>query len=513
MTSKRDLQYQSLDDSRSNVPKFIFQNGRAILNPEYKSKTGSAAPSAPPRYEDVAAQPLTAVTTLQDQVDITEVTKLDAPQNFQETLKVMQSPAYIKQFAVDDIDSGELIDGLTSVFGRYEIPIGLMSKLTVLQGARLHFKIDDSGSMNDPSNLLLSDVSVHMQEIVGNQSRKFVTRWEEAQDRLHILIDLLAYVPTGPIVLSFFDRPSIPGKKIVLDRSGKTPDAFLTEAHNAIYQLFTKKPSGGTPILTNMKSMMAEADEYRRSSKNSDCRTMHYLLSDGEPDGQAMEIGQIKNFLKSPNRNARLNPFTFLGCSNQRRDYAWMHEMEEIADCVAALPDFKDELQEVLRDQGSTFPYSRGMWLLCNVAAAINPDDLDALDQHAPLTKATLEDLMGRGIMDSEYLQYFNSHPNARRIFGPDYQLFMTYQFARDIPSVRLFQDTLKNCLSRDMDNGEDDSEDRDELIAEQAVIYSRQPRYSGTMFGRSNSREPLLSSQESADQQSFESNCCCVIL
>jgi hypothetical protein len=267
--------------------------------------------------------------------------------------------------------------------------------------------------------------------------------------------------------------------------------------------LFQKKPGGGTPILNNLANMLSEANQKRG---NSDRRTMHYLLSDGEPDGGAEEIRKIKDLLSSQYRFAKLNPVTFLGCSNDRRDYAWMHEMEEIAPYVAALPDFRDELLEVRKDQGSVFPYSRGMWLLCNVAAAINPDDLDSLDQHPPLTKSTLENLMGRGIQESEYSQYFKSHPNAQRVFAPDYQLFLKYQFASDIPSVRLFQNVLKQSLSRDMDNAEDDSEDRDELIAEKAVIDSRQRRY-GTLFDSSNLDQPLLV------QQTNSNDCCCTIM
>lgn len=41
-----------------------------------------------------------------------------------------------------------LIDGLTRVFAKYEIPIGLMNKLMQLQEYHiLDFMIDDSGSM------------------------------------------------------------------------------------------------------------------------------------------------------------------------------------------------------------------------------------------------------------------------------------------------------------------------------------------------------------------------------
>jgi len=82
----------------------------------------------------------------------------------------------------------------------------------------------------------------------------------------------------------------------------------------------------------------------------------------------------IKNFLTgvSTNRNAILNPFTFLACTNDEEDYEWMHEIEEVAvgKYVAAVNDFRDEKEEVKKDQGVFFPYSRGFWLLANVLAA-----------------------------------------------------------------------------------------------------------------------------------------------
>lgn len=465
--------YQNLN----STPKYICQNGRVLLNPNYNSGVGNFVPSAPPpSYEEAMKRPLTTVSSLQDQMEISDVTNLGVPQKFQDTLTAIQAPTFVSAYDAKGVDGGTLVDGLNRVFQQNEIPIGLMSKLTAFKGAKLHFKIDDSGSMSWDSNLKISDFSPYMRKKVGDSKKQYASRWQEAEDRLHILMELLAYIPTDSIVLSFFDRDK-PGKQIILDRKGKSPEAFIGNAHKAIDQFFNKIPDGGTPILANLTNMLEEAD---RTRGNSDIKTMHYLLSDGEPSGAAEEIRRIKNLLRY--RNAASNPVTFLSCSNDRKDYAWMHEVEEIAPFVAALPDFKDEQMEVYRDQGSAFPYSKGMWILCNVAAAINPDDLDALDQHMPFTKATLENLLGRGLMDSEYQQYFDVHPNARRIFGPDYQLFLKYPMASAIPSVRLFQDTLKAQLNRDMDNDEDDTEDRDVTIAEQAVLNSRQRRY-GTMF------------------------------
>jgi hypothetical protein len=253
-----------------------------------------------------------------------------------------------------------------------------------------------------------------------------------------------------------------------------------------------------------MKNMLQEANRMRQ---NSDMRTMHYLLTDGEPDGKEEEIDEIKSFLKGEMdgstlvRDPKLNPFTFLGCSDRPEDYQWMHEVEEIARYVAAICDFRDERNEVRKDQGVTFPYTRGFWLLCNVAAAVNPDDLDALDQHAPLTKTTLESLLGRGLMEPEYRDYFTHHPTytdrSEPVFEPDYQDFLTVGIARNIPTVAFFNAELAKRLAVDMDNRMDNTEAQREREVEDLVIRSRKQQapalivnpaqYSGSMYPAQN--------------------------
>lgn len=471
----------------SDNRKYIFINGVPVINPQFQSSVSVSSPTT----TVVNNNALAIVSSMDDQMAMAGLTSLPVPKQFQEAMNTIQSDQYVAGFKSQAVDGGTVIDGLMKVFELNQIPLGLMSKLTPLQGATLHFKIDDSGSMAYDSNLLLSDASWYTKQTIKIPKR-FLSRWEEAEDRLHTLIDLLAYVPTGPIFVSFFDRGNQRGAGITLNRNGMTPEDFARNAHLAVHNLFLRQPLGNTPILLNLTNMLIEANTIRA---RTDSRTMHYILTDGEPSDGPEEVRAIKNLLQSQSRFASSNPITFLGCSNDRKDYAWMHEVEEVAPYVAALPDFRDEFLEVQRDQGAAFPYSRGFWLLCNVAASINPDDLDALDQHSPFTKATLENLMGRGLTPQEYRQYFNFHPNASRIFEPDFNAFLTAQYARDIPSVQLFQRTLSQGLAQDMDKDEDDTEGLEVKLAEQAVLNSRgynsrvnAPQFSGSMYYNSGS-------------------------
>lgn len=480
--------------------KYIVQNGIPVINPAWQAEQAQqqatqginpppppySAPTVPQRPLFTAngsplpsAPPLAIVSTMEDQMDMFAATKLPMPQQIQSTVMQVQSDAYVQSFKARDangnctVDGGNLIEGLTKIFGRYEIPLGLMSKLTEFKGAHLFFTIDDSGTMDNNSNLTLQDASPYMQRFMQTYfpGQQILTRWQEAEDRLHTMIELLAYVPTGTITLKTFDHPDHAGVRVILEHAGKTPEAFLAEAHTKIRNLFSRSPGGGTPIYNNMVSSLNEANALRG---RTDIKTLHYLLTDGEPTGGAEEIRLIKNLLISAARNPACNPFTFLGCSNIWKDYEWMHELEEISTYVAVLPDYKDEVTEVRSTQGTAFPYSRGFWLLCNIAAAINPNDLDGMDQGEPFTKATFESLMGRGMTVEEYTRYFSCHPNGPEVFQPDLQQFLTTALATDIASVRLYKNTLAQGLNRDIDNDDDDSELREIRNAQQAVIASR---------------------------------------
>jgi len=395
----------------------------------------------------------------------------------QSAVDKMKSETYANAFGTAQPVNGDaLFQGLSDIFNQQEIPLGLMNKLLNLDGYSMHFKIDDSGSMTSSSSLPRKNASSYMQG-VGDTRKEMLTRWEEAENRLHILFDLISFVPTGSITLSFLNRREM----IILDRAQKSPEEFAAYAHDKIKATFGTRPAGETPIHRNMQNMLQQA------LPNQNARTtMHYLLTDGEPSGGEEEIRNIKELLKK--RNAQCNPFTFLCCSNDPGHTDWMHELEEVAPSVAALRNFLAEKDEVLKDQGSAFRYTYGFWLLANIAAAVNPNDLDAMDQHAPLTKLTIENLYGREITEAEYRRYFDKHPNANRVFGPDYELFLTCEIARQIPSVAYFDRVLAQLLENDIDKGEDDTDETEERAAEQSVIDARRrgefSRVKAGMFG-----------------------------
>lgn len=103
-----------------------------------------------------------------------------------------------------------------------------------------------------------------------------------------------------------------------------------------------------------------------------------------------------------------------------------MKKLEEEAPFTAEVDDFKSERKEVLKKQGPRFPYTYGFWLLCQLVADINPDDLDAMDESLPFTRKTMNELLGRKLTCDEYEWYFKKHSAAGK-FRPQLE-----QFKRD---------------------------------------------------------------------------------
>ena len=130
-----------------------------------------------------------------------------------------------------------------------------------------------------------------------------------------------------------------------------------------------------------------------------------------------------------------------------------MKDAEEVAPFCSESDDFADEAAEVMRDQGAALPYTRGFHLICQLVAAMNPDDLDAMDESVPFTKTTLDNLLGFQTNEESYRQYFNEFvkaQRARRIEGKSDKLKKSMQWSYDdfrrapvasqIPAVQQFR-------------------------------------------------------------------------
>ena len=214
------------------------------------------------------------------------------------------------------------------------------------------------------------------------------------------MLDIIAYIPTHPITIGFLNSK----KKIQLTHHGKTIEQFQNEAHAAVSEAFsTIDVKYKTPTFRELTKAFTVASQYAEP-------TMHYFMTDGVPSDQPVEA--VANLIKT-RANPERNPLTLMSCTNEDHEVEWMKEIEENAPFVSELDDYSDEKEEVIGDQGTAFPFTKGFWLISQLVAAINPHDLDAIDENVPFTKYSLDNVLGRRHTPEEYHYYFERNPHA----------------------------------------------------------------------------------------------------
>eukprot|EP00586_Coscinodiscus_wailesii_P006072 CAMPEP_0172490802 /NCGR_PEP_ID=MMETSP1066-20121228/21364_1 /TAXON_ID=671091 /ORGANISM="Coscinodiscus wailesii, Strain CCMP2513" /LENGTH=425 /DNA_ID=CAMNT_0013259453 /DNA_START=49 /DNA_END=1326 /DNA_ORIENTATION=- len=418
--------------------KYVKIDGVMRLNPEYKKWKEAQSGGAPATSVSNSEQALPIVTNMDDYEQFNDVNAASGgalvplSESTNATIEMMQEPeiSLAAGMAPDD-----MVDDLGAILNKYEVPMGLMNKLMMLsEFEALEFIVDDSGSMSQYTDAL-------------NAHGKIQTRWQEAEMRLKELLEILAYVPFNAIAIIFLNRPT----SVVLTRQGRDPVTFLANAVAQVTQAFSRGPTGSTPAFEKIEQSC------RHNAGKSIAR---YFFCDGIPNGGPVSIKKITQLLCNRQSPAE-NPITFFSCTNEDADVEWMKDVEEVAPYCAELDDFEDEKREVMRDQGDAFPFSRGFYLICSLCAAMNPDDLDCMDESVPFTKATLDNLLGIVHDQQSYRHYFNCFLEAqgKRIvnsrcdqakksvnWDSHYQEFLTAPMARDIPAVESFKSHLKQA-------------------------------------------------------------------
>jgi len=406
-------------------------NGVMKMNPAYK-RWKDAESGAMPVANAVAANPnaLAVVSNMEDHMKLNEDLGTNVPlaESTDATIEMMQEPEISMEAGMNP---DEMVDQLGAILGKYEVPMGLMNKLMMLsEYASLEFIIDDSGSMQMNS------------DTVNPVTRKLNTRWQEAHQRLKEMVEILAYVPFNQIGLEFLNRKD----RVTLKRNGMSPENFLRGAIEQIDTQFARGPSGTTPALEKLQ------ESFLRGQGVSIAR---YFFGDGLPNGGRRAISEIVRIIKN-RPEPSLNPVTFLSCTNEDEAVEWMKDCEEVAPYCSESDDFGDESREVLEDQGEALPYTRGFWLVCQLVAAMNPDDLDAMDESVPFTKLTLDNLLGIQHNEESYRYYFDSfvrnqqkrkgHSESDRLKKNtrwNYQEFFAAPVAKDIRSVQQFNQQM----------------------------------------------------------------------
>jgi hypothetical protein len=427
---------------------------------EWEKKNGSASAAQPQltqqkvlQQQQIDQEAMAVITNLED------LTSYDQLSSEKHNLAASTSAA-LSQFNAPNIKetvgltSEECVKQLSAVFRKYEMPLGMLAKLLqVQQFDRLEFIMDDSGSMNS-----ISDT----RDIPQDANNRPNSRWTEAIARFKTMIEVLAYIPTPLIILRFLNRPDV---LQIQHAKGQTPEQFISATNAMIDGVVSRPPSGTTPALEVLQRSFAEGRGKRIS---------RYFFCDGQPNGGEKAKRNIKN-LAMNRHDPQNNPLTFLSCTGEDEEVEWMKDTEEVAPFCSEYDDYDDEKEEVLKDQGLALPFTRGFYLVGQIISAMNPDDLDALDESVPLSKKTLDSLLGieQNLQDyAHYFQHFQQAQQRRRIessedrvkkeidWGLYYNDFVSVEVSRMLPAVQEFKRRLAVEQQRNVHHGARRSDD-----------------------------------------------------
>lgn len=422
----------STGDGSTPPKKYIKIDGVTQLNPAYTAwKNGQGEEATSVKDANLA---LPVVTNMDDAMELNQVSKdagygaVPLAATTDMTIQILQDEDVCRQVGMS---SDELVDGLGAVFAKYEAPMGLMNKLMGLtEYHEMEFLVDDSGSMSCPSD-------------TKDPQGRIQTRWAEARERLKQMMEVLAYVPTPRMRIRFLNNQS----ELVLQHQGERPQDWLVDAQAKIDRHFNFMPNGLTPFGERIQESL---------NRGQGQRIARYFFGDGEPNGR-VGIAQIYQMVIN-RKDPEGNPITFLSCTGDDEQVEWMKELEELAPYAAEYDDFHDERDEVLRDQGLALPFTRGFHLIGQLVAAMNPEDLDAMDESVPFTKWTLDNLLGVQTSNQEFRHYFDQFKVAqtkRQIdddmdrvkknfnWEVDYNRFLTETSSKNFDSVKRFKAEL----------------------------------------------------------------------
>lgn len=233
---------------------------------------------------------------------------------------------------------GERINRLLE---QHEIDILFGEKLSILEDFEIVLLLDDSGSMNSP----LSDGGKH------------ATRWDELKSVVNIVIDIATIFDNSGVDIYFLNRRSL----------------LNVKQFSYLDSILNQLPNGRTPLTSKCQEIF---DNYHNCSKN----VLLVIATDGIPTDPSGNQ-DTKNFKKCLlEKNHSKFYVSFLACSDQDEDVAYLNKLDKKVPNVDTLDDYLSELKEVKSAQGKHFKYSLGDHICRLLLGPICPE-LDSLDE------------------------------------------------------------------------------------------------------------------------------------
>lgn len=253
----------------------------------------------------------------------------------------------------------------------------LAYRLGALKNYELDFIIDNSASMDTRDGM------------VNPETRRKMTRLEEACSRLEQVADLLSYIPVKGITIRSFSQQFPP-----INLAAK-PDDIAQQIKNDLYEISQGRRIGSTPLYPTLIQSLSEDTQNAR---------IIYVFNDGEPNSGGT-AADVCSMLK--NRNAERNPVCLIACTDDEDSIGWMNDADSLPN-IHVVDDFQSELKEVKAHQGQSFPFNEGFYLMSTLLGPIDPL-FDKADENHIYDQANYQEICGGSVSSEEYEYYCTS--------------------------------------------------------------------------------------------------------
>lgn len=271
-----------------------------------------------------------------------------------------QPPSYneSKTYAATYADDATQLDSNTlfqQIKAKYEISKEFSDKLQLLQGFKIVFIFDDSGSMNTV-----------LQDSPLNQPNSLkATRWDELRYFANISIEIASlFDPTGCDIY-FLNRPSI--KNLKLDNLNEFLGTFTSTV-----------PNGYTPLTKRLNEVLNDNLNLVKSER----KLLIIIVTDGEPttDEGNVDIRQFKRSLKSRHPIERIFT-TIVACTDDDASISYLNKWDRELKHLDVVDDFRNEREEIRKVRGQRYRFSYGDYVVKSLVGSVDPT-LDELDEN-----------------------------------------------------------------------------------------------------------------------------------
>lgn len=243
-------------------------------------------------------------------------------------------------------------ENLQGVLERMRVRERFSSRLKSIQGSRIVFILDDSGSMNAPSDDLKTDE-------YGGTSNQMLTRWEELQQFVRDAIDVYGTLSEGGVDFYFLNRPAV----------------LSVRVFEQIEACFREKPTRNdlTPLSATLQTVLHDTD------KTDARKIVINIVTDGSPrsmDGTD-SLSTFRQIL------GRISHRTFVNirlCTDEDDIVEQYNSIDSGLHRIDVNDDYRSEAKEVKKKK--KIDMTRGEYLLkCTIGAADDTKGKDNFDK------------------------------------------------------------------------------------------------------------------------------------